>query len=97
MKIDLRFTLESEKEEHRKALNFYNNLRRKNRVDVFVELTRQFWDKEIIDGGESLLSQDSKTSFKMKFSENDILPQTNSSSVLSKRDEKPRKKNPLFG
>jgi hypothetical protein len=88
MKIDLRFTLESENEEHRKALNFYNNLRRKNRVDVFVELTRQFWDKEIIDGGESILEKSEKPTLKTL--------QEKSSQVVIKED-KTKKKNPLFG
>ncbi|MBX9837308.1 hypothetical protein [Silvanigrella sp.] len=88
MKIDLRFTLESENEDHRKALNFYNNLRRKNRVDVFVELTKQFWDKEFIDGGESILER----------KENNTVKSIQAKSIqIPNEDNKPKKKNPLLG
>ena len=48
MKIDLRFTLDSENEEHRKAIHVYNSLRRKHRVDFFVELTKAYWDKDLV-------------------------------------------------
>ena len=88
MKVDLRFTLESENEEHRKALNFYNNLRRKNRVDVFVELTKPFWDKEFIDGGESILEK------KETNIEKNVQIKSTQASDESKKS---KKKNPLFG
>lgn len=90
MKIDLRFTLENENEDHRKALNFYNNLRRKNRVDVFVELTREYWDKEIIDGGESILSKNEKNIIKKSNKEA-------TKNVVENNVDKVKKKNPLLG
>jgi hypothetical protein len=49
MKIDLRFTLDSINESHRKAIHVYDSLRRKYRVDFFVELTKSFWDKDLVE------------------------------------------------
>ncbi len=95
MKIDLRFTLDTENEEQRKALSFYNSLRRKNRVDVFVELTRKFWDKEIIDGGESILLNQDKESNNIQKSPTQNLPASNNSNL--KEVNTTKKKNPLFG
>ncbi|WP_186650442.1 hypothetical protein [Fluviispira vulneris] len=95
MKIDLRFTLDTENEEQRKALSFYNSLRRKNRVDVFVELTRKFWDKEIIDGGESILVNQDKELNNIPKSPTQKLPASNNGNL--KEANTTKKKNPLFG
>lgn len=106
MKIDLRFTLDSENEEHKKALHVYNSLRRKYRVDFFVELTKPYWDKDLVnypnidgvDAERKLVSSnedDSSVKPEAKATSKNFQAQNASS---SKNDvEIPKKRNPLLG
>lgn len=109
MKIDLRFTLDSENEEHRKAIHVYNSLRRKHRVDFFVELTKAYWDKDLVGypnmideaGVNSPPSSDyvSKIDSQPKSEINALSHNSdsrNSTSVKSDGDI-PKKRNPLLG
>lgn len=107
MKIDLRFTLDSENEEHKKALHVYNSLRRKYRVDFFVELTKPYWDKDLVnypnvpglDVERKLVS--SKEDDSSLKSEAAIATSKNfqtQDASSSKNDvEIPKKRNPLLG
>lgn len=69
MKIDLRFTLDSENEEHKQAIKVYNSLRRKHRVEFFVELTKPFWGRDLVDYPlEIETREDQKTVLDLKHS-----------------------------
>jgi len=48
-KLDISFRLDTSIEEHRKALEFYNSLRKRDRVNFFVQLTKPYWKSTEID------------------------------------------------
>lgn len=106
MKIDLRFTLDSENEEHRKALHVYNSLRRKHRVDFFVELTKPYWDKDLVNYPNihgsavehNLVSSiENDASQKLETGTTSKNFQSQDASSLKNDANIPKKRNPLLG
>ncbi len=102
MKIDLRFTLDSENEEHRKAIHVYNSLRRKHRVDFFVGLTKAYWDKDLvrypdIDLIDKNTSSNQNAVMDSGFSVPKVAHEECNLSGEQKSVDKSKKRNPLFG
>ena len=100
MKIDLRFTLDSENEEHKKAINVYNSLRRKHRVEFFVELTKAYWDKDLVDYPnlkKEVRSLSSNVNESHPVSPVSKVVSVRESQTLEEPHNEPKKRNPLLG
>jgi hypothetical protein len=99
MKIDLRFTLDSENEDHKRALNVYNTLRRKHRVDFFVEMTKPYWDKDLVNYPNISRSEakENMTTSPQKSEPLNSSSLSNESTPLKSSEVVSKKRNPLLG
>lgn len=94
-KLDISFRLDTSIEEHRKALEFYNSLRKRDRVNFFVQLTKPYWKSTEIDY-EKILKELSPASVEeVKVVKSEAI--THKPDVHSAYSDKPKKRNLLLG
>jgi hypothetical protein len=98
-KLDISFRLDTSIEEHRKALEFYNSLRKRDRVNFFVQLTKPYWKSTEIDYGK--VHKELSSSQVVTSSTVEEVNVARSEAIIHKHDvhssDKPKKRNLLLG